>query len=1124
LAVAPAPAGQGYVVSRLTFFDLQNYTFCLAGGSSIDLNPAGDGFSISRANGNSGGFSLAVDGGSHRLTDTGDQVSLPFQGGQAGCLLFDLTLNRAASGPTQAAGAAGCDLARLGAGLRLFYRDTSFQGAAFGAGSSFFISSLHYPVFGEDAFAMAHYSAPLTLYPSLDPLHPLAPERSHFAFVHPVSGAKTIQIPSGYRTNLGYTIHLTPHNRSSRLIFTPRPEDTRTDRPSPLYLAPAGDFEMTVPRYNGNATAAANADNLICGLSGVEYIKLVPNQTNLLCFRPGQTAFLPGFRPVGPLTRRLLELIEERRDPPGQSLHLDAELEAGLGISNVERMEIFEQLRREFFPVNYQIGPAKRNELIVLRRLGDMVTWFQQALLASSGKTQADGPALTDLATTPWVYVRQVGDGSPIYYAQPDQAILYSASPLPDDNDDPTDELLQYMEVPATGLPNLDNGVLAAFPLFPYGGIQASLADYRQLEMQVLNPLRRSRIAEIGQKQAVPLVAGGGEQTVTGTTPQGLLATYSGDYETLKTLLLAKDMAGQTLSLSEIERQSPLRAALQSNQLFMVISNPAALKRYFQNNRLTVQGWTFDLNPDQWRSDTVLIFKFFDKPLIELVEDTHTWSMADELNARKADTRLYLSNLFQEVLLKDAEGTTPKDRRNYGALARAIRTEGWSGIIALNVKVPPSNLPDELKALSAGIEASRFYARYVGIETTPVTPQNGQLVAGLSSLFGLIDYQDDSAPLPTEAGYNFQVTSLKVLFQNSQVKDFSSEVAVTLDRLFDEPTRLRQSDTGRNIILLKGTAENHDGRSTYAFSFSGNNHFDLPDSAVLHEVEIIKAQFSTDPGVAGQAGAITGRFAFWGRLNFKRQEKFDLFSFGAEDAAEGENDKFLSFSNLLVTMTFRPDKPDERTFAFDPRSLAFDTPRSRVRAESLYAKFPLKLTGLIYSKGEKTTDDYGYMPVKSPLSAGKLAKTWYGLTFDLELGNLGALAGQAGLVVSLIAAWSPSLQAAETETDEPEGGGMAVGLRLPGSTGGKREISLQGVLKLAFKSIEFVAGQTADNRASYLLKLKNITLKFLVLSIPPNARSEIIIFGNPDGATEDRMVGWYAAYAKEPSQPSLPGG
>ena len=106
-------------------------------------------------------------------------------------------------------------------------------------------------------------------------------------------------------------------------------------------------------------------------------------------------------------------------------------------------------------------------------------------------------------------------------------------------------------------------------------------------------------------------------------------------------------------------------------------------------------------------------------------------------------------------------------------------------------------------------------------------------------------------------------------------------------------------------------------------------------------------------------------------------------------------------------------------------------------------------------------------------------------------------------------AWSPGKDA------------VFVGLRLPGSSGGKREIAIQGVLKIVFKGIEFVVGEN-NGQVSYLLKLKNIMIKFLVLSIPPSGQTEIIIFGDPQGTAENNTVGWYAAYAKAPIAPPKP--
>ena len=1045
--LAVKPSGTAATVRQPTFFDFRNFSLFVAGNSLIQLT--NNGFTITRANDNPQGFYVTTAFGNTRLNGVGQSLTLSLTGDTAGCWQFALTLQRDRQETDYT------ELAALDISLRQFFKDPTAPGSA----TDFTITSVRYPLFGEDQAALALYDRDLTLNATLDPLYLLDGTRTYLRFE---PAANSAPLPSGYRTNLGYTIHLKPQD--CRLILALIPALNQRNLTDAVYWVPSGSFAMTVPIYPTTTAIAPpkqGADNLLCGLSGVEYIKLSPDHPNLLCFRPGFAAFAPGFVP--------------------------------------------------------------------------------------NAKNQATDHPLTDLATTAWAYVQQTQ--APIYYAQPDQAILHQAIA-------PGDPLLRYLEVPATALPAAPTQ-LPVFPLLPYGGVRGALTTYVQLEQQVLTPQRRSVISQAADHNAAFSPRPASTPPVQGTTPQGLLATFSGDYNQILTLLLAKDTANQLLQFQQIDRSAPLRAALQSNQLFLVISNPQRIESYFKiNHQLVIQGWTFNLDPTQWRKDTVLIFKFADQPLLDLVQDLNTWTQRAEFT-EGVTTQSQLVELLQGAIAKGSETATAKDRENYGPLAKAAIQANWSGILALNVPVPPKNLPEELRAIAAGLDPAKFYAHYVGIETTPIQSDAKEgLVAGQSSLMGLIDYRDDGAPLPTAVGYNFQVTSLRVLFQNSQVKAFSSEILITLDLLFGERTQLLNRTTDRNIILLKGTAETHDGRTTYAFSFSGENHFALPDSKVLTEVEIIKAQFST---AQGANNTVVGRFTFWGRLDFQHQPKFDVFSFGANPSAAPAvaltnlpaersalaltappNAQFLSFANLVVAVSFPPDQPTQRTFNFDPTQIAFDTKRSQVRPDSLYAKFPLKLTGLRSSNGTKKLDDAGYMPVKSPLGSGKLDTHWYGLTFELQLGSLGALAGKAGLVATILAAWSPvepddapaATPTATTDADFPssttktKGGDIFIGLGLPGVTGGKREITLQGILKLAFKSIEFVVGTTGppEHRPSYLLKLKNIVLKVLILSLPPNAQTEIIIFGDPQGTAENNTVGWYAAYAKEPSPPALPAG
>jgi hypothetical protein len=118
-----------------------------------------------------------------------------------------------------------------------------------------------------------------------------------------------------------------------------------------------------------------------------------------------------------------------------------------------------------------------------------------------------------------------------------------------------------------------------------------------------------------------------------------------------------------------------------------------------------------------------------------------------------------------------------------------------------------------------------------------------------------------------------------------------------------------------------------------------------------------------------------------------------------------------------------------------------------------------------------------------------------------------------GFNAGFIAAWSPGGSANQQS--------LFIGLSLPGVKGGERAITLQGVIKLNFGDILLTA-----NGSSYILQLRNIALKILLLTIPPSGQTNIILFGDPAGTDRDTL-GWYASYVKSGSgqqgQKQLPG-
>ncbi|NEO64162.1 MAG: hypothetical protein F6J98_28630, partial [Moorea sp. SIO4G2] len=254
-ALTLSPTG---TVERLTFFNFRNYELAIANGVICQLNATKDGFvfaldpslhnlpsteteSPETELPKSDPFYLSTGYGAHQLkgievNEAGEAMALPFSGELAGCLSFALTLQNRSPGT-----ASFEELVYLDVTLRMFFKSANslldqndpLSGfAGLNSDQEFLISSHRYPFLGEDSDAASHYSQQgdgsqnLTLYSALDPLQPLNGDRTYFAFVEPGNSTinSDLSLPSCYRTNLGYSIHVTPHGHGdSRLIFAERP-------------------------------------------------------------------------------------------------------------------------------------------------------------------------------------------------------------------------------------------------------------------------------------------------------------------------------------------------------------------------------------------------------------------------------------------------------------------------------------------------------------------------------------------------------------------------------------------------------------------------------------------------------------------------------------------------------------------------------------------------------------------------------------------------------------------------------------------------------------------------------------------------------------------------------------
>jgi hypothetical protein len=473
-----------------------------------------------------------------------------------------------------------------------------------------------------------------------------------------------------------------------------------------------------------------------------------------------------------------------------------------------------------------------------------------------------------------------------------------------------------------------------------------------------------------------------------------------------------------------------------------------------------------------------------------------------------------LSGWLQDYFEAARVHTEPEYFRTFNQIAK---DPNWTGVLVLRASI---DVPKDLAGIVSGArDKNSFTAHHFAIETTQINNAGKLLdIEGSSSMFGLIYYQDPSftppadltvepQPVPPTAGvdYEFRLLTLKVLFENTSIASFQSWSQLTINKLFDSPVRAIIGGSN-NTIILKGTYEDRPGGGSYNLSTDHAVQCYLRDNNIINKIEIVTAQMTTQ-------SEISSRFGLSGFLDFsvvldRKGEVFDIFSFGS--AYDEKNKKMLdeprrglAFAALGIDMIFAED-PLQNKYSFNTSDVRFDVVRSTPRLQSLFLNLALSLQRLISSNKESPPSSSGYAPLITDATlTGVEGGTWYGLEYQLNLGTPGNLAGAVGLTSGLLTAWSPKSSATSAYA-------AVAGLRLPGTGGGAKLISLQNVLKLSIGQMVL----TFDRRTnSFLLMLTEIALRFLgLLKIPPSGSSTFFLFGNPAGDGKPSGLGWYAMF------------
>ena len=829
---------------------------------------------------------------------------------------------------------------------------------------------------------------------------------------------------------------------------------------------------------------------------------------------------------------------------------------------------------------------------------------FPPIVASPTGPQTDDRILLKSDYTTSWVAVLPPASSEATYAAQPDGATLFGYDPYVWAKQK---AVLGHVD-PGQKLPE-DGSVV--FPMVPYAGFVPSSSQLgfdqeksRDFETLIVGPTRRSEIGPpsggavlsarahaSGKAHFSGLAASGATDGETRfTTPSGQIATIdtkssSADWlEILLGQITTPEPGRMAFQLPTEELQS----AFQTNQLFLVIANDKHLVREGGSfeNRLNIGGWTLGVNigqsPQFGDYANVMIVKgkrgrLYDPDLPKgenLVANPSKWTSADlfasptTLQSNDTPDPSQLINLSQWLQGYFAAALDQPDKESFKAFNCIAQDENWTGVIVLRVKIvsPPS----DLAGISAGVrDVDRYYAHHFAVKISQIKsePNSGGIsVDGQSSVYGLINYEDSAyqpprmgepvqpvVPQPSE-DYDFITLTLKVLFENTAVKTFSSYTQLTMNRLFGSlVTNMGTDGNPYNAVVLAGTFQDNNAKLTYGMKTAGDFLYNMTNN-VLEKIEFVSAEMLT---ISAGPSSTQIRFSLNGFLGFHVMKTIDdvpvdYYSFGGDTGKE-EPRTGLSFSSLGLDMSFDTPDPDapsavvkNRVITFDSSQVSFNIQASTPRPGSLYEALSLDLEGLVSgpSDGESPAA-LGYLKVITNARMGGLGKTWNGLKFRLNLGTAGELAGKLGLNAYLLLAWAPD-STAGPDANNVINYRASTGVNMPGTSNGAPLISLQNVLAMSYGTIQLLyadksnagllhpatlqplvprAALAGPTDKQFMLLLNEIAIKFMgLLKLPPNGSTAFYLFGNADPSADRKTgLGWYAAYNNKPKKQEAAG-
>jgi hypothetical protein len=707
-------------------------------------------------------------------------------------------------------------------------------------------------------------------------------------------------------------------------------------------------------------------------------------------------------------------------------------------------------------------------------------------------------PQLTDDAYTSWIAVRP--SRRRIIEAP---GIIYSSQSEDDPHFRPLVEGVSQFYEP--GIYDWTEDKDNSIPLVPLIGVQRDdslqLKDAFELEWRGIASNRKMLMNQLSEQ----LIGVSNSRLTDGlsTTPQGLFVHETAGH--WSELIIGQNIKNEVGSVTKLTHWDMLkftnpslafRNALLSSRLFLVISMNSDKSPLWEkfDDLVTISGWPFKFKvPNRTNYQNIIIFKFCPGSLLEGIKQPGRWTEAEIFN--EASQIENLSKWIRNYCWLDTseENQVPPELIPF---YRICRDPNWNGIIALNVDIDASQMPDELICLLGGIKSERLRAHHIGLNSNQVEWDD---IAGLkmdkpSSLFGYIFYEDDvKVKWDSKETFKFRLTELKARFANTRIELFHAKIELLVRELYGNPVIISEykgSGLSEPILTLFGTMELHEGVPTYIFQTEKPVLAilqKLKHPPILKSIRIDKVSFQTID--ASDKNKIKTRFSFWGTKNFINNlaedstldRTMDLFSYGDDNGIRG-----LLFGNLGITMSFDINDPiNSSVFSFDVSQLSFDPEKSNVRSDSLANNYPLRLRKLVFVKDVDEWNSIGYREVLIPGSNvnSYLNGPWYGLEFAFDMGTLGKLLPESMLHGSLIASWNSN-------------GEIYCGINIPGldSVKNKGKLVLEEMLDLELPNdIQLILtdkGYQMSTNAAVRLFNKSYDIQFTILQ-PDNQKGQI---------------------------------